>query len=428
MLRKATSRPASSVEAQDTFPLTSRLRRIIQAEQVGHMIADNCIKVEARNGSVRMPGTQHYYSTDQESVWFIDTDVRHFKDFTEGSLSMLYRALLKDGDKPCVPVGNGLPGMQRGGFKLTSLGRLIVQCCNQYREEWTAAYANQIFDPVTTVMLRAMQRYAMPVSEWGSLGATQVPELARLLERLGRFVRRACGSWRFSRALMAQERLAQDNFDSAAGLILDLANKHSRLLNLRADLYCDPAWDNDRVVTEINRFLRWLRSKACRRNLLPGYLGFIIKCENGLVRGIHWHLMVICDGNRQQKGGYLTEKLGEMWARRTGQGPGSYYNCWADREKYERDGLGVLELGDRERMIGLRMALFYLTKRDCVLKVPGDIVQVFRRSEIKKGGGGRGRPRTRGDSVQLLERMLGGKRSKYPVGLEPSRRKRLISG
>lgn len=418
MLCKTAPNPGSSTEPKDAFPLTSRIRQIIRTEQVRQMIADTCIKVESSNGCVRMPGTQQYYSTDQESVLFIDTEGGHFKAFVEGSLSRLQRALLKDKRSPCVPIANGLSGMQRNGFRLTSLGCRIVQCCSQYHEEWAEAYAHHLFDPVTTVMLRAMRRYATPVSEWVHAGATQAAELARLLERLATFVRRACGSWRFSRAMMAQERLAQDNFDSAAGLILDLAAKHSRLLILRVDLYSNPAWEIGRAVKEINGFMRWLGGKACKRNLLPAYRGFIIKCEKGLVRGIHWHLLVICNGNRQQKSCYLTQKLGEMWARRTGQGPGSYHNCWVDREKYECDGLGVLELGDREKMVGLRMALFYLTKRDCALKVAGDIVQVFRRSEIRKGGGSVGRPRQQDDSMQLLERALGGKRSKYPADLE----------
>jgi hypothetical protein len=386
------------------------------------MIAETCIRVEARNGLVQMPRTDQYYATDQEWVWFTGTDDRLFKDFTEGALPKLHKALLQDNSKPCVPVSGMHRDVQPLAYKLTALGRQIVQCCAQYRQDWGVAYADHAFYPVTTVMLRAMKCYANSIDQWANQDASQAPELVGLLEKLTRFVRRACGTRRFTNELMSHERKAQDNFNSAREYIYHLAAKASRLLTLRIDVYWPPHFNAEKAEKEINGFLRWMRGKACRRNLLPGYLGRLIKCENGAVRGMHWHLMVICDGNLQRNGGYLSQKLGEMWARRTGQGPGSYYNCWADRAKYDYDGLGVLELDDWEKMVGLRQALHYVTKQDGVLKLTGDKVQNFRRSERKKGGSNRGRPRQHDDSLRLLKRMLGGKRSKYPPGLEPQPR------
>jgi hypothetical protein len=278
---------------------------------------------------------------------------------------------------------------------------------------------------VTTVLLRAMKCYARSIAEWTSAGATQAPELIRRLERLTRFVRRACRTKRFKKALKAHERKAQGNFNSARELIYDMAAKHSRLLFLRADLYCPSCFDAERTEKEINGLIRWLRSKACERNLLPGYLGYIIKRENGLVRGVHWHLLVICDGNLQRNGEYLTREIGEMWARRTGQGPSSYHNCWADRAKYEYDGLGVLELDDWDQMVGLRRILHYLSKQDCVLQLATGMGQNFRTSEHKKGGRSGGRPRRNDDSLKLLRRALDGTRSKYPLGFDPRSRSRV---
>jgi hypothetical protein len=404
-------------------PLLSTVRQIIREENLRERVAETCIRVHALHGCVQMPGTHQYYATDQESVVFC-TDDRLFKDFTEGALPALYKALVKDDGKPCVPVSQTQRGLQPQAYKLTPLGRKIVQCCAQYGEEWEVAYANHVFHPVTTVLLRAMRRYAIPIGQWASQGSTQVSELARLLEQLARFVRRACGSWRFINALRDHERKAQANFDSARELIYGLAAKHSRLLILRIDLYYRPYWDADKARKAIGGFLRWLRSKACRRNLLPGYLARIIKCENGLVRGMHWHLLVICDANLQRKGGYLTRQLGEQWARHTGQGTDNYHNCWADRAKYDYDGLGVLELHDWEKMVGLRAALHYLTKQDCVLKLAGNRTRNFQGSlRLKNESRKRGRRRRLDDSLRLLERALGGKRSKYPPGFEPRTRR-----
>ncbi|CAD2249611.1 YagK/YfjJ domain-containing protein [Xanthomonas arboricola] len=400
-------------------PLKSTIQKIVRAEQDRERIAETVIRMESQNGLVQMPRTGQYYCTDQDSVWFTGTDDHLFKEFAEVTLSRIQKALLQNEDRPCLPIAIKRRDAQPLAYKLTALGRQLVQCCAQYREEWAVAYANHVFHPVITVLLRAMRRYAIRIGQQVSQNVPQTPELARLLERLVRFVRRACGTWRFVNALAAHEKQARDNFDSGREFIYHLAAEHSRLLILRIDLYYRPYYDAEKAIKQINGFLRWLRERACKRNLLPGYLGFIIKCENGLVRGMHWHLMVICSGNQQQCGGYLTQKLGEVWACRTGQGLGAYYSCWADQSKYDYNGLGVMGLGDWEKMAGLRAALYYMSKQDCVLKVTNDKVKNFWRSPIpKKAGKKRGKPRLQGNDLKLLKRMLGGRRSKYPQGLE----------
>ena len=409
--------------AKDIPALVQQVKKIIRAEQERHNIAEKYIRVESRNGFVQVPRTSVYLPTERESVWIVGTDDHVFKDFIEGPLSRLHTALMKDERLPCVnaqiPLFRG--GPKSAGYGLTRLGRHIVECCRQYHEDWGVAHVNHVFRPAITVMLRAMRRYATRIGQEaiGSNRTTHSPELARLLHKLTRFVRRACGSWKFINAENDYGKQAQDNFDSAREFIYHLAGKHSRLLIIRIDLYYQPYYESEKANREINNFLRWLRSKACKRNLLPGYCGFIIKRENGIVRGTHWHLMVICDGNLQRNAGYLTRMIGEAWAKRTSQGRGSYHNCYADRAKYEFDGLGLLNLDDWERMAGLRVALHYMTKQDCVLKASNDKVKNFWRSTMRVWPGKkRGKPRLQDDSLKLLRRMLGGKRSKYPPGFD----------
>ncbi|NIK63509.1 inovirus Gp2 family protein [Xanthomonas cannabis] len=399
--------------------MTSKIQKIVRDEQNREGIAETVIRVGSRNRLVQIPRTSQYYCTDQDSVWFTGTDDHLFKDFTEVTLSRIYKVLLQNEGRPCLPIAAKRRSAQLLAYRLTALGRQLVQCCAQYHEDWAVAYANHAFHPATTVLLRAMRRYAIRIGQQVSQSGAQSLELAQSLERLARFVRRACRTWRFVNALAAHERQAQDNFDSGREFIYHLAGGHSRLLILRIDLYYRPYYDAGKATKEITSFLRWLRGRACKRNLLPNYLGFIIKCENGLVRGMHWHLMVICNGNRQQCASYLTQQLGEVWARRTGQGPGAYHNCWADQSKYDYSGLGVMGLDDWEKMAGLRAALYYMSKQDCVLKASNDKVKNFWRSTIrKKAGKKRGKPRLQGNDLKLLKRMLGGRRSKYPQGLK----------
>lgn len=401
--------------------LAQQLQELIRGERIRENFAEKYTCVESQNGYVQIPQTGRYMATSRNVEWFAGTDDHLVKAFTEGALSKLHKSMLKDVAVPWV-VGN-VPaywgGPKQGGYKLTRLGREIVNCCRQYHEKWGIAYVNHVFSPLITVMLRAMKRYAVRVGR-EALGIDRFPptsELAELLNRLTRFVRRACGSWRFINSEHKHRKQAQENFASARDFICHMAAKHSRLLIIRIDLYYRPYHNAGIANREIRSFLRWIRGRACKRSLLPSYLGFIIKRENGIVRGMHWHLMVICDGNLQRNSGYLAGMLGEAWAKRSGQGRGSYYNCYADREKYEFDGLDMLNLDDFEKMAGLRIALHYMTKQDCVLKATNDKVKNFWRSTVRVGQGKkRGKPRMKDDGLKLLKRMLGGKRSKYPPG------------
>ena len=75
-------------------------------------------------------------------------------------------------------------------------------------------------------------------------------------------------------------------------------------------------------------------------------------------------------------------------------------------------------------MAGLRAALYYMSKQDCVLKVSNDKVRNFWRSPIRRDDvQKKGRPRMDSESLALLRRMLGGKRSKYPPRLVDRLRK-----
>ena len=395
---------------------------LLKGEAMHEAFAEEYIRVCAQNGHVQIPGTTEYLATEQDVICFTGTDDHVFKQFTEKTLWPLFDAIVAD--PSCgwdiVKSSKRFAGPKQG-YKMNKLGTQILGACKVYDPRWAVAYIHHVFHPVITVMLRAMRRYAVAILLFGpsSNGTNGDPGLPRVLDQLVRFIRRVARSWRFINAVQAHKAREESNFESARDLICDLAFQHSRLLILRIDLYRTPFYDVEGANADIYKFLRWLRGAKCKRKLLPGYLGFIIKAENGIVRGAHWHLLVIVAGNIQRNADYLTRELGDEWARRTGQGPGCYHNCYADRHLYPANGLGLLELDDMEKMIGLRMALHYVTKQDCVLLASNDKVKHFWRSPIRcRQGQRRGRPRADSDSTKLLRRILGGKRSRLPPGME----------
>ncbi len=413
--------------------LTDAIRHSIRCEQAHEERAEKLVRVDAVNGRVRIPRTNTLVQTDHPWLLLAGTDDFVFKTFIEGLLTKLFKHVANGTESACVdtvirtqPYGPKLPG-----YRLTRIGKEIITCCRSYDANWSTAYASHVFSPTITVMLRAMRNYAQRIGKHAAGGeaCTCSEVLVGLLRRFVRFVRRVRKCWPFVNAIKAYDRQAQDNFSSARDFIYYMAGKRSRLLIIRVDLYFQPYHKPEQAREAIINFLRWLRGEACKRNLLPGYLGFIVKQENGLIRGTHWHLMVFCDGHVHCKGAYLAEQLGEMWAKHTGQGPGSYNNCFSNPLKYFYDALGILEFDDVRKMIGLRLAIHYMTKQQCVLKASNDRVKVFWRSPIPRSSRGKsGRPRQHRTSLAILKRMLGGKRSKYPEGFDPQYSLRRLQG
>lgn len=404
----------------------------MRREQRQEDFAENVTYVYAEDGKVRIPRSKSYITTDKERILLVGTDDYVFKNYIEGSLRKLFETLTSS-DRAAWREFKGrrrgavLPGTT---YELTKLGQQVMQACFGYDMEWAVAYMHHEFHPKIAVMLRAMRSNARLIHRFGVPGGTYTQErtLVKALERVVRLVRRVARSWAFINALKAHERQAQDNFESGREFLYYAAEGHSKLLILRIDLYYRPYYDVAGADKAAHTFLRWLRSPACKRNVLPSYLGFLVKRENGLVRGMHYHAMVICNGNEQRSAYYLTQRLGEHWAKITGQGPGSSHNCYADKEIYDANGfngLGVMMLDDWEKMAGLRAALHYMTKADCVIKATNSKVKNFWRSPIpKKVRKKLGRPRANADPLKLLRRMLGGKRSKFPPGIGPRVRSR----
>ena len=417
---------ASNDEDQEPTSLEIAVRKIVKREAMQEDVAEKLTFVYARDGKVTIPRTNATYRTDADRVLLAGTEDYVFKTFIEGPLRGLFDAITKN-EARAWKMAKGSRrqrDLSKPVYELSKLGQQVVACCRSYQSGWADAYIHHVFPPWTTIMLRAMRLYAASISRRGepSKLLTQDEGLTRAIDRMIHRVRRARSSWKFINAVRAHDRQAQDNFDSARDYIYYQAGRHSKLLILRLDLYYRPYYEVEQADKEIDGFLRWLRSNACKRNLLPGYLGFLIKRENGLVRGMHWHLMVVGNGNEHRSAHYITQRLGEIWARRTGQGPGSFHNCYADRHKYDFNGLGLLELHDWEMMAGLRAALWYMTKADCVIKATNNKERNFWRSLIPKQARRKmGRPRADADPLKLLRRMLDGKRSKYPPGIDPRR-------
>lgn len=368
--------------------------------------------------------------TPDGPVFRYDSDDQLLLDFMP-TLQRLYDCIMANDERPVKSLEN--KKFVRPVYELTKVGREIQNACKEFaaredeRRHWQQIYAHHRFHPIVGVMLGAVMRWWSPICNWWNPKpiVVEYDEDAKAVEGLNQFVddvRQVCRSQAFRNILHDHGRKAQDNFRSACDLIIALFRRRSRLLILRIDLYFRPdakGWGYSEAADEaMDLYLRDLREGR----IVPDFLKFIIKRENGVCRGMHYHLMAVLDGHERQSAYHLTAMLGEAWTKRVGADKGSYFNCYASKHRYRYNGLGKVHVSDTEKLIGLRIALCYMSKQDSVLEVDDAKGKNFWRSLMPKIPTPRGAPRKHGDGMELVERILGGKRSLYPPGFVPHKK------
>jgi len=186
------------------------------------------------------------------------------------------------------------------------------------------------------------------------------------------------------------------NSTSVHDYINKLFRLHSKLLVVRVDVhYGDEIKDTMTIEEAIDDRDAYLRAVKRRyRNLL----GYVWKLEYGVARGYHYHMAFIFNGNKVQGDISLGRQLGEGW-KSLSREPRTYYNCNADRDKYEEwgtYGIGMVHHDNLEkRHLLLHKALSYLLKFDeALLAVMHERFRSVGKMEVPHRRGKGGRPRS----------------------------------
>jgi hypothetical protein len=222
------------------------------------------------------------------------------------------------------------------------------------------------FNPHITVLLRACQTMREMPQCCGrvTLDVNQRAVRAALARHL-RFVRRVCRSKEFKYLENNYARNERENLRSCCEYIASTFAKHSKLLIMRVDLYFLPEnkkWANTLQASRcVKGFLRALRENR----IVPDVKAWICRRENGFRRGIHLHLFVAIDGHKHCEASTFSEIIGEAWVKRFSNGHGSYFNCYIRRKDFKFNGLGLVHISNRAKLMGIREAIKYITKSDC---------------------------------------------------------------
>lgn len=207
---------------------------------------------------------------------------------------------------------------------------------------------------------------------------------AEMLNKLVQDYRFAMSQAGFKQACRKYQRASVKNLKGVMNYIRHLQERHSRLLVLRVDLSWADEHKADITADDARKHRQQFFRNMQKNPLFRHVLGTVWKLEYAPQRKFHYHMLFILNGNKAQQDGVIAHAFGEYWKHTITKGKGIYYNCNANKERYEDCCLGKLKRGDGSKDKGLLQALSYITKIDACarLVLPGN-ARTFGRGEVR---------------------------------------------
>jgi len=324
-------------------------------------------------------------------------------------------------------------------YKLTRVGNSLVNVLRSYNGDTVKHYRHHRFNPPLTVILTVAAKYSPKlVSEAIQNGTLTLGEQGTrdILTTAADAIRSKCHSQKYKDEVDNYRRNEEKNIVSCCEYMAAQFRRRSKLLILRIDLYFrrpHKAWGYTKEADQHHaRFLRALRENR----IVPDVLGYISKREDGIDRGIHYHVLIVIDGHEHRDAANLTRTVGEDWERRCGKGDfddcfavgeatrrnkASYFNCYTRVNHYQFNGLGLIHPTDTDKLRGLRAAIEYMCKEtsqlrpscgDCDGANEGAATAIssasrnLRKGIMPKGHSGRGAPRSSGLDTSTIDQEL----------------------
>ena len=194
---------------------------------------------------------------------------------------------------------------------------------------------------------------------------------------------------------MTNKKNSTKRIESTKKYVDELSKEYSKLNIVRVDLsYKKPHSDKmtlEDANKDIHHMFNNMRSKP---SIFKDKVGYVCRREYTEDKGVHFHTIIIYNGQKVQKGAFKGTQIGEYWEKIT-EGKGSYYNC--NFNQYERNGTGILDHRDSDkRKILDEDVIAYLCKDEqgieAIRKNKKD--RAFTRGAIPKSKGNMGRPRS----------------------------------
>jgi hypothetical protein len=194
--------------------------------------------------------------------------------------------------------------------------------------------------------------------------------IADTLNGLVESIRTEANSAKFKAIVKKFERLSQKNYAALNAYINDWFEECEKILVLRLECVYRPefARTNGMQLTyeeakkHRETFVAMMHSRVTP---FENLLGYALKLEYGLDTGYQYRVLVLMDGSKVREEIAMAQQIGESWVASTG-GKGLYYNC--NEYIYPPCGIGMVDRNDPEKRDALKVASFFMTKFDSLIK------------------------------------------------------------
>lgn len=401
-------------------------------------MADLSITLQPKGTQIPQAEQDHHLFVRNTIQRYGRTWIGHEHDFSHWLLQAekLVNAIVQSDDQP-VEVIYDRRGQPR--HQLTRTGKAFYGVCRGYNQKSAEYYKHHRFNPPLTVVLKVVDQWLPELLARTNRDGYPVLSDSRtreVLEIAIASIRASCRRQEYKDEVDNYKRNEEKNIASCCDYLAAQFQRRSQLLILRIDLYFRPAFKGWGYTREADgHYARLLR--ALRENrIVPDVLGYISKREDGIDRGIHFHVLIILDGHKHRDAANLTRMIGEDWVRRCGHGEykdgvdvgetgkkdkASYFNCYTRLDQYRFNCLGLIHPTDADKLRGLRLAIEYMCKETTQLK-PGPPtsregdqdaeiasskgIRNLRKGIMPKGHSGRGAPRSSGLDTSAIDREL----------------------
>lgn len=194
---------------------------------------------------------------------------------------------------------------------------------------------------------------------------------------------------------MANNKKVNKRIESTKKYMDEFQKENSKLNIIRLDLGYTKPYSSEVTFEEAsNDLARMQNNMRSKPAVFKDKLGHIIKREYTEEKGIHFHAILIYDGQKVQNSTFKADQIGHYWENEITQGQGSYHNC--HRNKYDRNGIGMLDHKDSDkRKILDENVIAYLCKDDQTIDSvkSNQKDRAFTRGTIVKSKKKLGRPR-----------------------------------
>lgn len=173
------------------------------------------------------------------------------------------------------------------------------------------------------------------------------------------------------RKILDRERAVKKNYKEYIRLIEKLFERYARLVVLRIDLGYKK--EENANIEDLVKDINHIHGNKRHNKLFSHLVGYMEKIEFGMQKGAHAHLLLFFDGSKRKPSSdvYIAKEIGEYWVNQVTKGRGVYWNCNAEKARYEannRLGIGEIHVTEDMKIQNLYRIVEYFCKSEQYVK------------------------------------------------------------